>query len=123
MPGSSTAVNHWADKVAERLRVSDRGVIGIGLPDLADPRIDRRWLELLAAAALRIARNVTITRWLLEGGATAQAIFDALGLHRLHVGTVQETGLAELLSDRDSPTRYFVKPGSYAWPPAIWPGK
>jgi uncharacterized protein YgbK (DUF1537 family) len=60
---------------------------------------------------------------LVEGGATASAVCRRLGWHQFDVegefapGVVQ---LRALRADGSGGHRAIVKPGSYAWPDAVW---
>jgi uncharacterized protein YgbK (DUF1537 family) len=63
-----------------------------------------------------------ITALLLEGGATARAIMNQLGWTRLHACQGSAQGVAILRPDGTPGPLLYIKPGSYAWPPEIWPG-
>lgn len=109
--------------VSRILPSSSQALIGIG--DVPTPsEITPAFLtaELADAVTALVRGEPPIGRLLLEGGATARAIVDRLGWIRLQAcqfSTSEDGGLRPSVG---TGPLLLIKPGSYAWPPAIWPG-
>jgi uncharacterized protein YgbK (DUF1537 family) len=75
----------------------------------------------LAAVAAAVLQEVPLDRLLLEGGATAAAVVRALGWTRLQACEAAAPGIGTLRPfGREGPI-LSIKPGSYDWPPELWP--
>jgi len=79
--------------------------------------------ELAEAAATLVRGENKIVALLLEGGATARAVMNRLGWTRLQACQVSTQGVGVLRPANAAGPLLFIKPGSYAWPPEIWPGR
>lgn len=79
--------------------------------------------ELAAAAATLVLGENKIAVLLIEGGATARAVLHRLGWTRLPAAQVSAQGVGVLRPTTTAGPLLFIKPGSYAWPPEIWPGR
>jgi uncharacterized protein YgbK (DUF1537 family) len=115
------ALPHDVGAVLRTFNASGRVLLGIGEgPEnhrLAPTVLTARLAETTAT----LVREATVARVMIEGGATAAAILQALGWTRLSalhtIGDVAVMHRAGALG----PT-LLIKPGSYAWPPMLWPG-
>ena len=88
-------------------------------PDRHEPV--RALTELLARALEPVLREDPVDHLLVEGGATAFAVLDRMGWHRLMVGQPLAPGLAPMLPHGKSAPRIWIKPGSYPWPGSLLP--
>lgn len=79
-------------------------------------------MNKLAESVAGILRETTVTRLLLEGGATPAAVMHAMGWTRLQVREAPAPGVSVLRPPNAAGPALFIKPGSYAWPREIWPG-
>lgn len=112
----------WIDDILPQVSDAGRAVLGLGLATTYEAAMRHVALTQLAAAAQGLGQRLSIQRWLLEGGATANAILKATGRLRFPLGNPMPHGCAELLAGSGDPEqRWYVKPGSYPWPREVWP--
>jgi len=79
-------------------------------------------LQELARVAAAIVREGKPKTLLLEGGATAAAVVSQLGWNRFAVvpsNLPAGVGVLKPMGEEAAPV-VLIKPGSYAWPTAIW---
>ena len=82
-----------------------------------DPDMPQRIQSAFAHLARHIWDRGQVEHFLIEGGATASSILDALDTQRLGVQQVWAPGVVTLAARDHSRTRLFTtKPGSYVWP-------
>ena len=67
-----------------------------------------------------VLRRRTVSEVFAEGGATAAAVIRRLGWTRLTVVRELAPGVATMDAEGTPGGRITLKPGSYAWPGAIW---
>lgn len=115
------AVEAWGRELSSILRQRGRLLIGLGEPTGSAP--SAALVRRLARAA-RIASQIAKADQLwLEGGATAAAVVREFGWNRLKVVGAPGPGVAELRAvggEAIAAPVVLVKPGSYAWPAALW---
>ncbi|MDX1944144.1 MAG: four-carbon acid sugar kinase family protein [Pirellulaceae bacterium] len=97
----------------------DRGVLALGIAeDAAGTPADL--LAKLASEVLKVVKP-SLATLLAEGGATAEALAHRLGWQRLTVVGPLAEGVGALRPlDHPFAPLFVIKPGSYAWPPAVW---
>lgn len=78
-------------------------------------------LAQLAAFTVRWLQRETVECLLVEGGATAAALVQQLGLLRWRAGPPLAPGITPLWPVDGPPWMLVSKPGSYAWPAGVWP--
>lgn len=76
-------------------------------------------IEDLASAVAKRIRISPPEMLCLEGGSTAAAVFEAMNWRNFHCEMEWEAGVSELWVE-DLPLRILIKPGSYAWPEALF---
>ena len=109
------------DEVVVALRRSQQVLIGIGTGPATAGASPGDLTGKLAQASVEILGQASVARVLLEGGATAAAVLRALGWSRLEAGETSAPGIGTLRPfGRGSPL-LSIKPGSYDWPPELWP--
>jgi uncharacterized protein YgbK (DUF1537 family) len=105
---------------APSLQVPDRALLGIG----AGSGLSSAILSAeLANAAATLAGQIGFGSLLLEGGATARAVVNRLGWTRLQACQGSAQGVGILRPVGAAGPLLFIKPGSYPWPPTVWPGR
>ncbi len=111
------ALPHDIGAVVGALQTSGRALIGIGdgLGQSSTVLTGK-----LAESVAEILRATSVSRLLLEGGATAAAVVRTLGWTRLRACEVSPQGVGVLQPVSQSGPLVFIKPGSYAWPSQIW---
>ncbi len=95
-------------------------ILAVGSSSVASEDLPRRIQTAFGQIAAQLRRAGQISHFLIEGGATASAILDAMAVESLRVVQVWAPGVATLAAEafsRDAvPCLFTTKPGSYAWP-------
>jgi uncharacterized protein YgbK (DUF1537 family) len=106
----------------QRLGTKHQILIGIGDGRQTRGRSPTELVNELASVVAIILQETNATRVLCEGGATSAALMRTMGWTRLNVSATTAGGIGVLQPVGSGAPRLFVKPGSYPWPKAIWPG-
>ena len=112
---------HEIAVVAAAIRSRRRALLGIGEGPATRGVAPSILVEQLAAVAASVLREVPVDRLLLEGGATAAAAVRALGWTRLQACEAAAPGIGTLRPAGKEGPILSIKPGSYPWPPELWP--
>ncbi len=110
-----------ADAVIRTLQARGQALVGIGNGPATLEVRPEILVSRLAAAAAAILSRMAVPRLLLEGGATAAAVIRTAGWTRLSADASSAPGIGVLRPAGAAGPALLVKPGSYAWPPEIWP--
>ncbi|AOS45302.1 hypothetical protein Verru16b_02382 [Lacunisphaera limnophila] len=117
VPGFS--LPHDSSAIAQALAAKGTVLLGIGDGPASQAQPPAVLSDQLTQTVLRVLGATRVTRLMIEGGATAAAILHALPWTRL--SATQVIGDVAVLAPigGDGPA-FFIKPGSYAWPAALW---
>lgn len=111
-----------SEAVDRALRDTGRALAGIGSGEAVAGQSPAQLLSRLATSLGKVTSRGAARRILLEGGATAAAVLSVTGGTRFAVLAAPAPGVTALrLLGAEGPV-LFVKPGSYDWPVALWPG-
>lgn len=113
-------MQRWAGAAGTGLGASPAVVLAIDRPGSDDSPAAGRLEGLLAGAAERVLRREPVSGLFVEGGATAAAVIHRLGWTRLTVLRELAPGVVSLRADEPRAPPLTIKPGSYAWPEAVW---
>jgi uncharacterized protein YgbK (DUF1537 family) len=117
--GGPVIMDRWASGVSRLLRDQGRAVIAIETTDGSLSLSAALLRAVMAAEVGRIMGEVTIGELIIEGGATAYAILQQLGLRTFYPEEELAPGVIRM-SALSAPGLYItVKPGSYQWPERI----
>jgi uncharacterized protein YgbK (DUF1537 family) len=111
---------HEADRISRTISLEGRAIMGIGDGASGPDRTPAGLTAQLAEMVAIVVRRTKITRLLLEGGATAAGVWAALGWTRMQVLGVHDS-VAMLRPAGSTGPMVYIKPGSYPWPPRLWP--
>ena len=118
--GAADLVAGWAEEAAAALDRSPTVVVTIDRPVSRDKADASRLERLLADVVEGVRQRRAVSGIFAEGGATAAAIIRRLGWTRLTVVQELAPGVATMDAGAPSGGQITLKPGSYAWPEAIW---
>jgi len=107
----------WFDDIASLLEKHNRAVIAID-PD-GYSYSARHLRDSMAIAIYHLLKRTTPTEIIIEGGATAYAILNAIGWHTFVPEQELAPGLVRMRVAEAPDLFVTVKPGSYPWPDAI----
>jgi uncharacterized protein YgbK (DUF1537 family) len=111
----------WADEIRLRLKQDQVALACFAGPISTDPALPPRLRTALAEIAVTLAAERSFTHLIVEGGATAAAITQALDWRELRLQHAWAPGVASLRPTAAPDFTLTLKPGSYPWPAALSP--
>lgn len=117
------AVPHEIDRILGIVRGRGQALVGIGRAPETHGAPPEALCAILARTAAAVIRAEPVQHLLLEGGATAKAVARALGWSRLSACAVAPAGVGVFVPAGQAHPLIYIKPGSYPWPPEIWPAR
>ncbi len=114
------ALLEWLNDVTAHLRERATALVAIGDGQPMMGVTSHLLAERLANAVAEILQAGSVSRIMLEGGATASAIMRRLGLNRFNVEPSPGPGVGALRPVGLAGPLFFIKPGSYPWPETVW---
>jgi uncharacterized protein YgbK (DUF1537 family) len=121
----SDELSAWADAIATAVTRSGIAVVHVGHAVSGDRAAAQRIQRLLSTLVRLVLERVDLGHLFVDGGATAAAVIRALGWTGLAVRAELAVGVVTLEPPQHQGDRFLtLKPGSYAWPDAVWlPGR
>lgn len=110
---------HESAGIAAALRSAGRALLGLGRTVPQDT-IPSTLADGLARSVGTVLQKSAVARLMIEGGATAASILHGSEWTRLRV-TNATGGVATLQPVGAAGPQLLIKPGSYPWPPELWP--
>ncbi|HEV2483337.1 MAG TPA: four-carbon acid sugar kinase family protein [Puia sp.] len=108
---------NWINDITRLLRKENKAVIAIDPAWHNYPARELR--DSMATAVYHILKRSTPAEIIIEGGATAYAILNAIGWHTFIPEQELAPGLVRMRVTEVPDLFVTVKPGSYPWPDAI----
>ena len=115
------ALPHDATAIVAALGKSRQALIGIGDGPASHGQTPAILVRQLAQSVAVLLSQPATSHLLLEGGATTSAVMQALAWTRLRACNVSVQGVGIMQPVNFPGPTLFIKPGSYSWPPEIWP--
>ncbi|GGF28772.1 four-carbon acid sugar kinase family protein [Echinicola rosea] len=109
----------WVQDVSQGLKDSDRVIMGYGKKKVSFDNYPAILKKRTAQAVSRVIEEVPVRELLLEGGATTCAVIEELSLGALIPMQELSPGVVRLKAV-DLDMVLTIKPGSYAWPEAVY---
>lgn len=107
----------WFDDITSLLEKHNKAVIAIDPDEYSYSA--RHLRDSMAIAIYHLLKRITPTEIIIEGGATAYAILNAIGWHTFVPEQELAPGLVRMRVAEAPDLFVTVKPGSYPWPDAI----
>lgn len=117
---ATTAVQVWIDAVASRLAAEGAAVVLYDGPRVPGPFAAAAIRHTLARCVRDLAGRGTMRHVVVEGGATAASIARECRWSKLQLVHEWAQGVASLRPSDPTAPVLTLKPGSYAWPAALW---
>ncbi len=114
------ATTRWHDHIEHELAGNGVAQLTAASLQVRDPDAASIIRRIVCAAVAALGERRAFTHLVVEGGATASAIVRALHWHELIVVHDWAQGVVTLRPARAPAIDLTIKPGSYAWPPALW---
>ncbi len=112
-------VAQWTVAVLQALQQHPRAVVAIDQPVQSARGMPRQLSQDLAAVVKRVLEQQEVDSLLVEGGATAMALVQALGWPRLVVEREFAPGVVGVRPASRASPLLVIKPGSYSWPTEV----
>ncbi|MEZ0542191.1 four-carbon acid sugar kinase family protein [Fibrella arboris] len=120
LPGDRRA--SWAGELVQQMQLHNQVIVAI------DPSTVERGsglavhLRTTMATAVKLAlAQMSIDELMIEGGSTASAVLREIGVMRLAPTNELAPGVVRSKAFGNENVHITVKPGSYPWPPDLWP--
>jgi uncharacterized protein YgbK (DUF1537 family) len=125
--GSVASLEGWHAAARQALDANGRALIVIQRPLDRTPGVAQRFQAAVAEVVGRLLAppGRGADNLLLEGGATASAVCRRMNWHQFDVEGEFAPGVVQMHAigaDGNAGHRVVIKPGSYAWPDAVWGG-
>ena len=119
-PKAADLIDEWAGATTTALEAHSRVLVAIDRPLHQDPGLPQVLCNHLGALVDRVINQRPVRYLFVDGGATAVALVHHMGWQRLRVVRELAPGAVSMqVVDRPGPV-LTMKPGSYAWPDAVW---
>lgn len=119
LPSNPAAARAWVDGC--RAVLEERRALIVKIDEIIESSLPRR--EVAARMAQMVAALVsdlaTPLHLLVEGGATASALFQEMGVAAMEVVAEHKRGVVSLKNMKTGSLIFTIKPGSYEWPPDL----
>ncbi len=115
----AAAMEGIARQAAAALQERRRVILNIGLPLVREPGVASLLASHLVKLAGRVLERAEVARVYAEGGETAAALARRMRWGRLAVMRELAPGVVTVAVAGNARLRFTLKPGTYAWPPAI----
>ncbi|NBW87868.1 MAG: hypothetical protein EBR23_13845, partial [Planctomycetia bacterium] len=117
---SGDVLEAWIESVRSHLAVAGTAVVLYDGPLNSEPGFAGLLRASFARAVQDLAARGGLHHVIVEGGATAAAIARACEWENLQVVHEWARGVATLRPPGSPTVALTLKPGSYAWPAALW---
>jgi uncharacterized protein YgbK (DUF1537 family) len=114
------SADDWAETVAAMLRRQGRTVVAVEQPLPGGATVAMAIRVVLANLIHCLNMQQAFGHLIIEGGATAAALVEATGWTDLLVRGEWAQGIVSLQPAGAAGITVTMKPGSYAWPEALW---
>lgn len=116
-------VEEWKDAIIKGVDVS--GSVIVAINEVENNEGYNLLVELgnlISEVTSLVLRETIVNELVIEGGATASAVLRAFQHSQLYPEQELATGVLRMkVVTGDREMHVTMKPGSYAWPPSIWP--
>ncbi|GGZ21514.1 hypothetical protein GCM10007049_12750 [Echinicola pacifica] len=116
---SDQALEAWVDDVADGLLDGDRVIMAYGSKQVKFDNYPAVLKKRTAMAVAKVIQEIPVRELLLEGGATTCAVIEELALGALIPMQELSPGVVRLKVEGKDMV-LTIKPGSYAWPEAVY---
>jgi len=116
--GDEGALDRWIEHVV--IALGTEGFVAVSCARSDQPNAPARIRAAYAELVRHAVHSHAVRHVLVEGGATASAILNLLGWHRLAVAREWVPGVATLRPAAEEKIAVTMKPGSYVWPEELW---
>lgn len=118
---SPPLIRRWTNAITEALNTHRTAMAAVAEPVSDTSGVPHALVQYLAELVEQVLATRNVDRLLVEGGGTASALVRRLGWTPMTVRRQYAPGIVAMqISGRPRPI-LTVKPGSYAWPPEVWP--
>ncbi len=112
-------LNIWKDEIIALLNSNKQAIIAIGQPILKNKKTAATLKKKVAKVVKAVYKEIEITEFLIEGGATASEVLDLLEFTTLIPIHQYNQGVIRLNVKKNENISIVLKPGSYQWPEKV----
>lgn len=113
-------IRTWAAEVVDAFGAHDAVILAAPQSATSASLNGSELTRLFARCATLVFQHVPVEELLIEGGATAQAVMDGLGIEALYPVQSLSPGVTRMRAGKQGTLHVTMKPGSYSWPGTAW---
>jgi uncharacterized protein YgbK (DUF1537 family) len=116
-------LSKWVNEITALLQTQDKAVIAIPQAQQPDIKYEAKYLRKQMALAVKaIFETTPVAEMVIEGGSTAAAILEELGIRSIYPAQELSPGVIRSVVKAPYPGLHItMKPGSYSWSSEVWP--
>ena len=114
-------MHDWTQGVVRQMERHGTAIAAIDSLDMpVDDKLPERIEAAFSLLCHKLMDKLPLQELIIEGGATAYAIIQALGYTSFYPIQELATGVVRTSVDKHPDLHLTVKPGSYSWPSSLW---
>jgi D-threonate/D-erythronate kinase len=111
--------NFWIHRALRALEKDHKLIVTIASDDSLSKDSPEYLKARLAQRVKTLLKNTSVEHLFVEGGATALAVAEKLGIDELVPVREWQQGVVQMKTNLKSPVYFTLKPGSYPWPESM----
>ena len=118
--GFENELQAWIKTVVYRLEQYQKVIIAVREPVIPEPDKSNWIKHNFAVLVKEVFKRTRIEELVIEGGSTASAVLNTMGLTRLVPLHQFQQGVIRMRVENIEGLNLTLKPGSYKWPETVW---
>lgn len=109
----------WIQRALKALEKDHKLILAVSSDDILSKDSPEYLKARLAQRVKTLLDNITIEQLYVEGGATALAVVEKLGIDEMVPVKEWQQGVVQMKTKIKNPAYFTLKPGSYQWPESM----
>jgi len=118
--GYENEIQDWIHKVISTIEHYNKAIIAVREPVIPEPSKSNWIKHNFAVIVKEVFKRTRIEELVIEGGSTASAVLNNMGLTRLVPLHQFQQGVIRMRVENIAGLNLTLKPGSYKWPETVW---
>ena len=118
--GYENEIQEWIHKVISTIEHYNKAIIAVREPVIPEPSKSNWIKQNFAVIVKEVFKRTRIEELVIEGGSTASAVLENMGLTRLVPMHQFQQGVIRMRVENIAGLNLTLKPGSYKWPETVW---
>jgi uncharacterized protein YgbK (DUF1537 family) len=118
--GYENEIQAWIHKVVSTIEHYNKAILAVREPVIPEPSKSNWIKQNFALIVKELFERTRIEELIIEGGSTASAVLNNMGLTRLVPMHQFQQGVIRMRVENIAGLNLTLKPGSYKWPETVW---